>query len=80
MLCTLIVSGELRHFNGQGFGEPSEWQAGPHSRDKEGQQTQVSFLPPPSSGAAAKSPAEHGHISITRIKSYTFARALCYKL
>lgn len=24
--CTFIISGELRHFNGQGFGDPSEWQ------------------------------------------------------
>lgn len=24
--CTFIISGELRHFNGQGVGDPSEWQ------------------------------------------------------
>ncbi|KAB1268720.1 hypothetical protein Cadr_000013231 [Camelus dromedarius] len=48
----------------------TKWQAGPDSRDREGQETQVSFMLPPSPDAAAGSPAEQGRTSRTRIESH----------
>lgn len=52
-------------------GEPSEWQAGPHSRNREKDDTNVFHAaPPPSPDAAANSPAEQGHRSRTRLKMH----------
>lgn len=74
--CMFITSGELRHFDGQVLGKSSEGQVRPRSGDREGPQTQVSFMLPPSPGAGAKSPA--GHISRPGIKSYDKPSRLDY--